>query len=284
MRLSEKAILVDLNITQWSARRYDYKATQEILEKHGARWTSGKFNKLLVDIWSIKKVQRAANDARTFHYANTLPWDDGGSRLLPSENYFKYTQKMRQYESAFKAAVEDFTLEYPELIERAKKDLGSLFNQFDYPHLSIVKEKFSFHIQVSCLEEAEDFRVSLEDEDVRAIQKEITERVSSQVKTAVEDLWTRLSEALGHLVEKLRDKDAIFRDSLVGNISELTDVLPRLNITGDKDLANIINEARVKLASLEPKELREDDKKRADAAKVADEILAKMAGYTGGPR
>ena len=32
----------------------------------------------------------AAWDLRTWHYAQTLPWSDGGSRLLPMKNFFDY--------------------------------------------------------------------------------------------------------------------------------------------------------------------------------------------------
>lgn len=281
MKLSEKAMLVDLNISQWNARRADEKATAEVIQANGAKANSGKFNKLLVDLASVKRYQRAANDARTFHYSNTLPWDDEGSRILPSENYLPYTKKIRQLQAAFYAAVDEFVREYPALIQQAKRDLGRLFNPGDYPAPAVVKSKFHFSTRVNPMPDAADFRVSLAGDEVKIIQDEIEQRVKDQVNAAVNDLWARLQGALSHLVEKLRNSEAIFRDSLIGNISELTDVLPRLNLTGDQNLGRIINEARAALANLNPDTLRKDEKERKAAADKAEAILKKMAGYTG---
>jgi hypothetical protein len=280
--LSEKAMLVDLNIGQWNARKYDFAATEQVIKHYNAKWNSGKFNKLLVDLWSVKKFQRAANDARTFHYAHTLPWDDVGHRILSSEEYLGYMKKMRSFKEAFESAVVDFLEEYPALIERAKVDLGKLFNPHDYPHVSAIRGKFTFQVSIAPLPDAQDFRVDLGADEVKSIQDDIAQRVNAQVQAAVNDLWSRLHGAIKHLVEKLRDSDAIFRDSLVGNISELTDVLPRLNITGNKDLSRMIEEARNTLSNLEPDKLRTDGKSRQEAADKAEEILKKMAGYIGG--
>jgi len=281
MKINEKAMLVTLNISQWNARRADDKATDEILQANGARRGSGRFNKLLVSLASVKRYQRAANDARTFHYANTLPWDDEGARVLPSENYFAYTKKMRELQAHFQHAVDEFIGDYPSLIRQARQDLGGLFNPADYPSVDTVREKFRLETRVSPLPDSGDFRVSLGDDEVKAIQGDIEARVKAQVTTAIQDLWGRLHRAVNHLAEKLRDSDTIFRDSLVGNIKELTDVLPRLNITEDASLGQMINEARATLANLDPDTLRENEGERKQAVDKAEDILKKMAGYMG---
>ena len=281
MKINEKAMLVTLIISQWAARHADLKATNEVLQANGARANSGRFNKLLVSLYSVKKYQRAVNDARTFHYANTLPWDDEGARILPSENFLAYTKKMRELQSLFQAAVDEFISDYPALIRQARADLGGLFNAADYPSSQVVRDKFQFSTHFSALPDSADFRVNLGDDEVKAIKADIEDRVNNQVKAAVEDLWGRLHRAVNHLADKLRDTDSIFRDSLVGNIKELTDVLPRLNITGDANLGQMIYEARAALANLDPSDLRENETDRKAATGKAEDILKKMAGYMG---
>lgn len=258
MMLNEKAMLVSLNVTEWNPYRTDPKATDDTIKANGAKRGSGRFNKLLVDLYSVKQYRRAMGDARTFHYANTLPWSDTGARILPSQNYFEYVKAMRQLKANWEAAVSEFVREYPALIAQAESDLGGLFRRQDYPRADEVAAKFSFNIQVSPLPSSDDFRVDLGDDEVKAIQADIEARVTAQVQESVLDLWSRLQNAISHMVERLRGSDKIFRDSLVGNINELTDVLPKLNITGDPNLAKAISEAKAGLANLDPDTLRKN--------------------------
>ena len=73
MDLSDKAMLVRLTISQWSARKYDKSASQEIIVNHHAKPDAGRFNKLLVNQAEIKKIEKIANTARIYHYKVTLP-------------------------------------------------------------------------------------------------------------------------------------------------------------------------------------------------------------------
>jgi hypothetical protein len=84
-----------------------------------------------------------------------------------------------------------------------------------------------------------------------------------------------------HVSDKLKDGDAIFRDSLIGNVRELVDLLPALNLTGDPALTSAVSEVKNKLADLDPQALRDHEVDRAAAALAADEIARKMAGYCG---
>lgn len=279
--IQDKAMLVRLHVSQWGGRKCDHKATDEILTAHKAKGNSGRFNKVLVDLNCIKAYQRASNDARTFHYANTLPWGDDGARILPSENFISYTSKMRELQESFQKAVDEFMTLYPDLIIRAHEDLGSLFDPRDYPTTREVKSSFNFSTEVSPIPASGDFRVNLGDDEVQKIQDEITQRVNTAIETAVKDLWARLHKSISHLVEKLKDKDAIFRDSLIGNIKDLCELLPRLNVTKDQDLENVIQKAREDLASLDPDMLRDQGAPRTDAREKAEEILKRMAGYMG---
>ena len=71
--LSQKAVLASLNISQWSARKLDKKVTEEIRARNHAEPHAGRYNKLLIAREGLQKVQHAAGEARTFHYAMTQP-------------------------------------------------------------------------------------------------------------------------------------------------------------------------------------------------------------------
>ena len=281
MDITSKAMLVRLSISQWSARRLDREATQEVIASHNASQDAGRFNKLLVKLDAVKLYQRAANEARVFHYANTLPWGDDESRILPAANYFQYSEKMRGFRAAFEQAADEFVSAYPGLIERAKRDLNGLFRVEDYPGVGELRVKFRFSVAVNPVPASDDFRVSLSAGESDSIREEIERRVRASVDAAMRDAFNRLAEALRSVSRKLHDGDAIFRDSLIGNLRELCDVLPRLNLTADPALDAVVEEVRDSLAGLNPDLLRECEFDRKTAALKADSILAKMAAYCG---
>jgi hypothetical protein len=70
-----------------------------------------------------------------------------------------------------------------------------------------------------------------------------------------------------------------FRDSVVGNIRELLDTLPTLNITEDKNLTEIAQQIEQELCAHTPDELREDEAARKQTAQAAGQILTSMEAY-----
>jgi hypothetical protein len=87
---------------------------------------------------------------------------------------------------------------------------------------------------------------------------------------AQSELRERLAEAIKHIAVKLADKKAIFRDSLVSNLSGLLALVPDLNLRDDPQIAALAKGA-AELCKFEPDELREDSVARAEtAAKAAD--------------
>ena len=94
------------------------------------------------------------------------------------------------------------------------------------------------------------------------------------------DCFNRLHDVVRKAADKLTDKTAIFRDSLITNIQDLVDLLPRLNLTGDPRLEDLRREVADKLLGYEPEALRRDQFARQETAQAAEKILAAMAGYT----
>jgi hypothetical protein len=95
----------------------------------------------------------------------------------------------------------------------------------------------------------------------------------------MEDCWTRLHGVVSSMAERLSDPEKIFRDSLVENVVELVDLLPRLNLTGDSRLEDMRQVVAKKLTRHDPQTLRENQHVRKETAKAAEDILQAMAGY-----
>ena len=279
--LTEKAMIVKLTITKWSARKHDRKISKEVAANYGTSEDRGRYNKVLIAQNHLKAIQQSENATRTFHYQQTLPWKDDGARILPSANYLEYTQEIRQLKAAFEKEVAAFIDSYPALVAQARYELNGLFDAADYPDPAKIGSKFKFEVEVDPLPCADDFRVTLQAGEVDKIKGEIAARLKAAEQDAVNDLYNRLHSAVKHMMEKLQDKEGIFRDSLVTNIRDLCELIPRLNFTGDSRLEELSAQAEKDLAAYDPEDLRKNQFARMETADAAVDLLAKMAGYTG---
>lgn len=272
--LSEKSLLVNVKIAQWSARKLDKKVTSEVNQKHNTT-DAGNFNKLLIERDYLKDIQAIATEARTFHYENTLPWSDQGDRLLPSENYFDYTSKMSELKDRFNTAVNKFVLSYPAIIEDAKKKLNGLFNQNDYP--VNIGARFEIKTSFMPVPEVQDIRVNLSAGEVEKIKTAVQSEISERFQNAQRSIYERVIDQLNRMHERLTDKDAVFRDSLFNNVLVLVDLLPRLNVTCDQQITDMCEDLRRLYA--EPENVRNDQSLRKQKAKEVEDMLGKINSF-----
>ncbi len=282
-KLNTRAMLVALSVRMWLARKYDRKVSDEIAEKHKASKDAGRYNKNLlpVEAPSYKAIAQAMQKARSFHYEQTLPWSDEGSRILTAENYMAYTEGMREHRNEFEVAVAQFLPEYPSLHEAAKRVSGSLFKEEDYPRISDLPGKFGFNMKFFPLPDAGDFRVNLKSGDVDSIRQQIEHDTHAAIEEAVGDLYKRLHVAVSHMTEKLSDKDGKFKNTLVSNVQEICDLIPRLNLTKDRKLDQMRRDIEGTLTAYEADDLRTDKKLRKKVAAKAQEIENDLAAFMG---
>jgi len=278
MNLSDKAMMVSLSISSWQARMLDRKATKETNKNNGAADDAGRYNKLLVQKESIQKINKIVNSARTFHYENTLPWKKGVD-LLPAENYFDYMSGLRRIKTDFYNEVKEFLKNYDALVAVQAARLGKLFNISDYPSKEEIELKFSFDVEIFPTVDPNDFRVKLSEQEVESIREEIETRQNEYLMSATKDLWKRLYDVIQNLMLKMKEKKPVFRNTLVSNVFDLVQLLPKLNVTNDTELAKFANEAFEKLALLNPDTLRANPKQRKQTAKEAEEIIKRMEEF-----
>lgn len=252
--LSSRAMLCALSISMWIARKHDPDASEEIAARHGAQTDAGRYHKVLLPRQALAEIQKIVSEARQEHYFMTLPWDDNGYRVLPAAVYLDHAKRMRALSSRFAAAVEILTGEFGTLVAQSRTRLGGLFREQDYPTIEELRAKFGFETNVLPLPDAGDFRVALGDEERERIRRQITAAVESSLQVGSRELWYRLYEAVQHMADRLNAYKVTdqgiehpFRDTVVTNLVKLTEVLPKLNITSDPELARLAAQVRSSL-------------------------------------
>lgn len=287
MNLTDRALMVNLSISQWSAAKSDKKINREVADSHGSDESMGNYRKALIARESIQTVTKLTGSIRSEHYRLTLPWRDSGDRVLSSVGYFAYVEKMRAFERDWNRAVSEFCANYAGYVADARTKLNGLFDAADYPSEAEIRGKFSFKLEINPLPAVDDFRVQLGSEEIARIQQEFQSNAKTQIDRAMGDVWNRLQDVVSKMAERLKaykvrpdgKVENPFRDTLVTNITDLLDIVPSLNLTGDANIETFAREIRESLTVYSPEQLREAEYRREDVANRADEILNKMSAF-----
>lgn len=284
--LSRKAVLVSVNVSQWTARRLDRKVTDEVNRQHNAAKDAGRYNKLLIEADKLADINKLVSSIRQLHYSMTRPWCDEGPRILPNVLYSKFTDALRVLKRDYETAVDKFCVGYPNYVETRAKQLNGLFKADDYPSAAEIRSKFNVEMKVLPFPDADDFRSDLDDDTVADIKREITEMSEKVVDDAMKHTANQIIELVGHMAEKLHEyktnkpgERKFFMDSLVENVRDLVELLPAFNLTNDPKLDRIAKRMRQELCAEDAKGLRENDAAREAVAKSADEIVKEVEKF-----
>lgn len=289
MQLSERAVLTSLHIGMWAGEVLDRKITDEVATTHNAEKDAGRYTKRLFSRKAQHGIVVCLNEARRAHRAMTLPWGDDGTRILSAAGFMLHSESMRDARIRFEEAVEAFLRDYPnEHMAEAKVRLKKMFDANDYPPLEKARNRFNFDVEITPVPERGDLRVKLSNEQVKSITKDIEQRTQQRLDAAMQDVFIRIRDVAERMAERLRAfkphpgmgrPEGIFKDSLVGNIKELAELLPSLNLTEDQRIEDLRQRLINELTAFDPKELREDIVIREQTARNAEDILAKVRGF-----
>jgi hypothetical protein len=168
-----------------------------------------------------------------------------------------------------------------------KTELGDAFNIEDYAqyltpdgevNVEWVKEQFVFEVEYGTVSGKDDIRAQLTDVDREIIAEQITAQNNEKFAKAQKNLIVRLHECVVAIHERLSDTENIFRDSLIGNIEDLCDLIPAMNIGDDPEINDLAAQAKKDLCHWAPEDIRENSNIRKNVAEDAEKLLDKMDG------
>ena len=131
---------------------------------------------------------------------------------------------------------------------QARLDLGKLFRIEDYPSKDAIQGKFSIRYRITPVPDADHFIAKLASDDTDRVKHDIERHIEEQLHAAVGDLYRRSAEAVERVSARLQEdengKPLVFRDTMISNIRDLVDVVPRLNIFGGDTLARLCEQVK----------------------------------------
>lgn len=285
---SQTAMLVSLNVRTYGARKEDKKISNEVAAQHNTTADAGKYSKVLVPKAHLDPISKAGGALRQYHYENTLPWLDEGIRILPAANYETYRAHMTGLQDDFDSAVRTFCANWQDIIADARTRLNGMFNQSDYP--VDIRGRFGCGLRFMPIPDSNDFRVAISDTERATLADQIAETLGEAQQAAMRDLWERVAEAVKAMASRLAAYKTVivdgkakvenpFRDSLVENLQDLCDLIPRLNFAADPALENIRQKIAAELLANDASTLRDRDTVREDVAAKAAAIAESVAEF-----
>jgi hypothetical protein len=280
-------MLVKVELKKWGGTKTDKSLAEEISDNHSTDSSLYSVSKKLTKNATLKAIKKIDGLIRTdciysgagyrgFCHA----WDNNGNYLLPIDAKDKFEKRFAEYRDDREKLVKQFLSEYPNIIDDARVEFGSTFNESDFPHPNEIEDCFSCEVIKNPVPSTDDIRVNLSKDEIDELKANGKAQEDAKIKEITGSVIDKVNGVLGHFSEKIKAGET-FRDSTLDKVIDLCDVLPALNIDGDAK----IHQAHQSLmdvfhnTDIDAKTLREDKDKATEVADASDKILEELSGW-----
>ena len=286
--LKNKALTVKLHRKKPNRNKLDKAISADVSTRLNVEDKTGiRVNKTIFTKESTVDFMQILNEAGKYYYRVTTPWDDLGFRLLSVDLYEDFTKTIKDYTRKFRVAAEKFIDSIEDQIEIMRSRMGDAFNREDYNHLYLsngqldrdaIRDLFQCEIEYGVVADADDLRANLTEDDRAIIAEHITEQNNRKFAKTQKHIIVTLHDCIFAIHSRLCEKENIFRDTLITNLEDLVNLIPKMNIANDPDIDRIAAEAKAKLCKWDAQTLRDNDSVREEVSRQADELVKSMAG------
>jgi hypothetical protein len=190
--------------------------------------------------------------------ARTLPYPEPGIRLIRQDDIPSFTALLAGLQEELAIAVDELGRHYAGLRSAARRRLGRLYNQADYP--DSLGRMFNVSYDFPNVEPPSYLRVlspKLYEEEAARVSARFDEAVGLAEQAFIEEL----SRLVSHLTERLGGSDdgrpKIFRDSAVENLREFFERFRHLNIRSNQQLDELVGQVQRVVGGVQPQALRD---------------------------
>jgi len=280
--LTTNCMLMKLSINCWYAARKDKevinKAGIAVSDNNRKNWVRGY--RTLLDPGRIREMANKEVAIRDYVNVMTMPWKDGGKRLLPAALFETVNTKVHELTDDFNECFQKLYDDYYDLIRAARsqmENMGLTFDLSQYPSKADLPEKYKVYFGYEPVPTSGDLRVSIQTDELQRIKAEMDDENKAATERAMANLWIKIYEVANNMAVQLsKDKPKIF-DSLVNNALNLVNLLPNLNWNNNLQLEKARGDLEKKLCAHNTEKLRGDDAARKETAKAAEELAQTAA-------
>lgn len=281
-RLRAVAAAVRVAFTWWGVHRSLTAAQkEEVCDAYGADARLMSAGKKIIDVRHPAFRRLTAVRTRVVNHWRglTLPYVEPGVRLIRQVDIASFAGAMEDYRAELAAAEVALDAEYDRMKADARDRLGRFYNPADYP--AEVRGLFGVEWDFPAVEPPS-YLMRLAPDVYRQEQDRVAQRFEEAVRLAEQAFAAEFAKLVSHLTERLRDEAGgerrVFRDSVVGNLTEFFDRFRRLNVRSNQDLDGLVARAQDLVRGVAPQDLREDAGLRQHVAGEMAVVQSQLEG------
>ena len=290
--LATSAVLVNAEVSVWSATKQDRVISNEVTTAKKADHSAGRYVKnLLADDPTHKQLLNYRQTVYNWLRRSTYDWN-GSLRLLPVVNLPKFKTEFQHHEKAYLALSDEFLAKYPTIVSNMAFKQGDMFNRQEYPDVNQIKDKFRIRLYVAEVPQS-DFRCSIAQdlaEDLKiTYQKQVNDEIVPQVMSDIANQFMEVMESISHCCGvdeissstdgEVKTKKRKIYETTVDKAKDLCETFRSFNLTNDEELAKASVSLEKVLGGVSAEDIRESDAVRESVKKGVDDILMKFGAF-----
>jgi hypothetical protein len=290
--LATSAVLVNAEVSVWSATKQDRVISNEVTTAKKADHSAGRYVKnLLADDPTHKQLLNYRQTVYNWLRRNTYDWN-GSLRLLPVINLPKFKTEFHQHEKSYFALRDEFLNRYPTIVSNMAFKQGDMFDRTEYPTVDQIKDKFRIRLYVSEVPMS-DYRCSIAEdlaEDLKiTYQKQINDEIVPQVMGEIASQFMEVMESISHCCGvdeigtssngEVKTKKRKIYEGTIEKARALCETFREFNLTNDAQMAQMSESLKNVLNGVDAEDLRESDAVRESVKEEVDSILTKFGVF-----
>lgn len=290
--LATSAVLVNAEVSVWSATKQDRVISNEVTTAKKADHSAGRYVKnLLADDPTHKQLLNYRQTVYNWLRRSTYDWS-GSLRLLPVVNLPKFKAEFQQHEKSYFALRDEFLNRYPTIVSNMAFKQGDMFDRNEYPSVDQIKDKFRIRLYVAEVPQS-DYRCAiaqdLADDLKTTYQKQVNDEIVPQVMADIANQFMEVMESISHCCGvdeissstdgEVKTKKRKIYETTVDKAKDLCNTFRAFNLTNDADLAKASASLEKVLSGVSAEDIRESDAVRESVKQGVDDILEKFGSF-----
>ena len=274
--LRDKCITVTLRRSMWRNNKQDRVATETANATLGCG-KAGRFSKkLLSKCTELRDAYRAFDDLHQFVCDNTLPWADGGTRVLPNESYIDFARELGKRRTEAMQKVLALSRVWDKEVINDRIQLGGVYDPNDYPSATEMAAQWDVRVMFAPIPSASDSRIDMAESDKEELESQMAEVEAQATTHLLNEIMKPVQAMATKLAVPIGEKGSVFRDTLVSNVLDVCERAKRLNINHDERINELVEDCEAALAGVDAQALRESDAVRKTTANKMSDIEKKL--------
>ena len=290
--LATSAVLVNAEVSVWSATKQDRVISNEVTTAKKADHSAGRYVKnLLADDPTHKQLLNYRQTVYNWLRRSTYDWN-GSLRLLPVVNLPKFKAEFQQHEKSYFALRDEFLNRYPTIVSNMAFKQGDMFDRNEYPSVDQIKDKFRIRLYVAEVPQS-DYRCAiaqdLADDLKTTYQKQVNDEIVPQVMADIANQFMEVMESISHCCGvdeigtstdgEVKTKKRKIYETTVDKAKDLCNTFRAFNLTNDAELAKASASLEKVLSGVSAEDIRESDAVRESVKQGVDDILEKFGSF-----